>query len=141
MTWRWSALSVVLLASPALAQSPSLGVSTGSPARPIFVPKEAGWRASHSRFHDGRTPAADQGSRFSGNHNFPNFINFISNPLESIDPRAVTAIYPIFGASSISSTAPLPDADAQVLGPPITVARLLDRFGRRRLNQGGYAFA
>jgi hypothetical protein len=71
----------------------------------------------------------------AGNHAFPNFINFMSNPLQSIDPRAVTALYPIFGSSWISTEAPIPSGDAQVYGPAITIA-LSDRFAFG-LNQGG----
>jgi hypothetical protein len=91
---------------------------------------------SHALFPaDGPVGAA--GSPLSGNHNFPNFIGFISNPLQSIDPRAVTAIYPLFGSAWFSTTPPLPDGDMQAYGPAMTVA-LSDRLAIG-LNQGGYA--
>jgi hypothetical protein len=80
-------------------------------------------------------PAAGS-DRFSGNHNFSNFINWMSNPLYNIDPRAVTAVYPIFGSQWVSNAAPIPNADMQVYGPGITIA-LSDRFAMG-LNQGGY---
>jgi hypothetical protein len=60
----------------------------------------------------------------------------LSNPLLNIDPRAVTAVYPIFGSSWVSSGAPIPDSDVQVYAAAITVA-LSDRFAMG-LNQGGY---
>jgi hypothetical protein len=78
-----------------------------------------------------------QRDRLSGNHNSSNFINWVSNPLYNIDPRAVTAIYPLFGSQWVSNTPPIPDADVQVYGPATTVA-LSERFAVG-LNQGGYA--
>ena len=38
----------------------------------------------------------------TGNQNFPNFIGFLSNPIQSIDPRAVTEIWPMFNAGWVS---------------------------------------
>ena len=75
----------------------------------------------------------------TGNHAFPNFIGFSSNPLQSIDPRAMTAIYPLFGSEWVSPAPPVPTGDFQVYGPALTVA-LSDRFAVG-LNQGGYASA
>jgi hypothetical protein len=84
--------------------------------------------------------ATDNASGFlTGNHNFPGFVNFISNPLQSIDPRAVTAIYPIFGSAWVSNASPIPDGDFQLYGPAITIA-LSDRLAVG-LNQGGFADA
>jgi len=77
------------------------------------------------------------GGRLSGNHNFANFINWMSNPLSNIDPRAVTAVYPLFISSWVQSTPPIPNADVQVYGPAVTVA-LSERFAFG-LNQGGFA--
>ena len=76
----------------------------------------------------------------TGNQNFPNIIVFSSNPLQSIDPRAVTEIEPMFGSAWVSANNPfLPSGSLQVYGPALNVA-LSDRlsFG---LNQGGYAQA
>src|SRR6202040_406902 len=81
--------------------------------------------------------AGSEGGRLDGNHNFPNFIGFIGNPLQNIDPRAVTAIYPGFGSVWVSNTAPIPNADGQVYGPGLTVA-LSERLAVG-MNQGGYA--
>src|SRR5262245_66502351 len=84
-------------------------------------------------------PSGAENGFLTGNHNFPHFINWISNPLQNIDPRAVTAIYPIFGSAWVNSPAPLPDGNFQVYGPAMTVA-LSDRLAVG-LNQGGYAVA
>ena len=73
----------------------------------------------------------------TGNHNFPNFINFISNPIQNIDPRAVTALYPIFESARASSVPALPNGDVQLYGAAATVA-LSDRLAVG-LNQGGFA--
>ncbi len=84
--------------------------------------------------------AASQTSRsgfLTGNHNFPNFIGFMSDPLQSIDPRAMTDIYPIFGTAFVSSSFILPSGNLQLYGAGLTVA-LSDRFAVG-LNQGGYA--
>jgi hypothetical protein len=134
MTWQWSPLFLALMVSPALGQAPQPIPLTTAPTitdgalidTSTVLPAEAG------------TPS-DGGGFLTGNHNFPNFINFMSNPLQSIDPRAVTAIYPIFGSEWISSAAPIPDGNAQLYGPAITVA-LSDRLAVG-LNQGGYVDA
>jgi hypothetical protein len=81
--------------------------------------------------------AGSQGGPLAGNHNYANFIGFLSNPLQNVDPRAVTAIYPIFGSAWVSNAAPIPDADGQLYGPALTVA-LSERLAVG-LNQGGYA--
>ena len=75
-----------------------------------------------------------------GNTNFPNFIGFSSNPIQSIDPRAVTEIVPMFGSAWVSANNPLlPSGTLQVYGPALNVA-LSDRLSVG-LNQGGYAVA
>jgi hypothetical protein len=76
------------------------------------------------------------GGRLSGTHDFPNFIGFMSNPLQNIDPRALTEIYPIFGSVWTHEAGPVPAADFQLYGAGLTVA-LSDRFAAG-LNQGGY---
>jgi hypothetical protein len=72
-----------------------------------------------------------------GNHNFPNFINWMSNPIQNIDPRAVTALYPIFESAWFSSVPSMPDGDVQLYGAAATVA-LSERLAIG-LNQGGFA--
>jgi hypothetical protein len=75
----------------------------------------------------------------SGNHDFDRFIGFLGNPLQSIDPRAVTEIWPMFGSAWASGNSPRLSAaaDMQVYGAGLYVA-LSDRFSFG-LNQGGYA--
>jgi hypothetical protein len=80
---------------------------------------------------------APAGGRLAGNHAFPSFIGFISNPLQNIDPRAVTEIYPIFGSAWTSEAGPVPRSDFQLYGAGLTIA-LSDRLAVG-LNQGGYA--
>jgi hypothetical protein len=123
---------VALLGTPALAQESA--PPAPAPAAPLLAPD-----ATIGNPHivlTGDAPAANGGGLLAGNHNFPNFIGWVGNPLQNIDPRAVTAIYPIFLSSWLSSVAPIPDVDGQVYGPAITVA-----LGERLavgLNQGGY---
>jgi hypothetical protein len=83
--------------------------------------------------------AQPSGSReaLASNRNFPNFIGFISNPLQNIDPRSLTQVVPIFLGSHVSTSPALPDLNAQVYGPAFSMA-LTDRFSVG-LNQGGFA--
>jgi hypothetical protein len=133
MSWRLIALTLLLMTSTVDAQQPVTEARTPAPTEPVFVPGEV-WNSPPV------VPAGEgePGSGFlTGNHNFPNFINFISNPLMAIDPRAVTAVYPIFGSVWVSNASPIPDGDGQVYGPAITIA-LSDRFAVG-VNQGGLA--
>jgi hypothetical protein len=134
MAWRWSPLAIALMVSPALAQQPPApSLSTA----PVVAPGDVTDSPSVWHANDG---APGEGSGYlTGNHNFANFINFMSNPLQSIDPRAVTAIYPIFGSEWVSNASPIPNGDFQLYGPAITIA-LSDRLAVG-INQGGYADA
>ncbi len=80
--------------------------------------------------------AQESQSRFPSNRNFPNFIGFMSNPVQSLDPRALTQIVPMFSSAWVSSYPALPEGDFQIYGPAVNVA-LSDRFSIG-LNQGGY---
>jgi hypothetical protein len=133
MKWQWSLLLSAFVAFPVIAQQPQPAV-TMAPT-PTFTADDTA--ACPLGLFSAQGSAG--GDRFSGNHNFVNFTNWLSNPLQNIDPRAVTAIYPLFGSEWISSSPPIPNADAQVYGPAITVA-LSDRFSMG-VNQGGYAVA
>jgi hypothetical protein len=134
MRWHWSLLVLVLVVSRSAAQ---VAPAPPAPSAPLFSPSEL---TDYASCLGGGQEAPDNSSGFlTGNHNFPNFINFISNPLMSIDPRAVTAIYPIFGNEWVKGPPALPDGDFQIYGPALTVA-LSDRFAIG-LNQGGYAVA
>jgi len=140
MKWQWSVVALFVLGSTGLAQSPPQEIP--GQAIPFPAPDTTGTtvleHADPTLFTSGGHEEA-KGGFLSGNHNFPNFINFISNPLQSIDPRAVTAIYPLGGSSWVSNVPPIPDGNFQVLGPALTVA-LTDRLAIG-MNQGGYAFA
>ena len=84
-------------------------------------------------------PDAQAGVRepLASNRNFSNFIGFISNPLQNIDPRSLTQVVPIFLGSQVSTGPALPDLSGQVYGPAFSLA-LTDRFSVG-LNQGGFA--
>jgi hypothetical protein len=127
-----SLLALVLLAGSAPAQTPPPGASLPAAPGPWEMPAPAPEAACPA-------PAGSGSGSLIGNHNFPNFINFISNPIQNIDPRAVTAIYPIFVSSWLSSNTSVPDGDIQLYGAALTVA-LSDRLAIG-LNQGGYADA
>jgi hypothetical protein len=126
----WVFLIVVLVGARATAQE--LPPAAASPTSLQVCPGELAGATPLTTFDE--RPA---GSRLAGNHAFPSFIGFISNPLQNIDPRAVTEIYPIFASAWTSEAGPVPAADVQLYGAGLTVA-LSDRlaFG---LNQGGYA--
>ncbi len=115
----WSLIALLLLSAPALAQGPA---ATTEP----FIPA--------SELCPG--VASDDGSSLS-NRNFPHFIGWMSNPLENIDPRALTQIQPIFGSAWMNPSRALPNSDMQLYGPAVSVA-LSDRLGVG-INQGGYA--
>jgi hypothetical protein len=133
MKCRWSLLMLVLLQVQATAQEPSSGLT--GPATSVWASGDgAGCSQSPCACDDS---AVNRNGLLTGNHNFPNFIGFLSNPLESIDPRAMTAVCPLFLSAWTSGRAPVPDADSQVYGPLLTLA-LSDRFAIG-LNQGGYA--
>jgi hypothetical protein len=133
MKWSAGSLALLVLGCTALAQEPAPHAAV--PAGPAW-PADVVPGPSHALFPtDG--PAGAGGGPLSGNHNFPNFINWLANPVQNIDPRAVTAIYPIFGSSWFGTNPPVPDGDMQVYGAAITVA-LSERLAVG-LNQGGYA--
>jgi hypothetical protein len=75
----------------------------------------------------------------TGNHNFDNFIGFMSNPLQNIDPRAVTEFWPLFMSQWISPYGKLPEGNIQLYGAGVYVA-LSERLSIG-MNQGGYAVA
>src|SRR5262249_30979460 len=66
-------------------------------------------------------------------------IGFLSNPLQNIDPRSLTQIWPMFGSSWVTTSPRLPAADFQLYGAGLNLA-LTDRLSIG-LNQGGYAVA
>jgi hypothetical protein len=138
--WTSSLLAVVLLAPATFAQEFSPG--TSDPLVPSPAPQEAvdGVRdATFPQAFTGSGQHSSGGGLLDGNRDFPNFIGFLSNPLENIDPRAVTEVWPIFGSSWVSTLPSLPSGDLQVYGAGLYLA-LSDRLSVG-LNQGGYAVA
>jgi hypothetical protein len=143
---RRTLIRTVLFGALVLGPFASVGISQegriGNPSYPatnlpvtsiILDPADA----SPLRFAD---PEPERRSRgfLTGNRDFPNFIGFLSNPIQSVDPRAVTEMWPMFGSAWASSSSPiLPMANAQVYGAGLNVA-LSERLCVG-LNQGGYA--
>jgi hypothetical protein len=127
MTRYASLLTLVLLAAPAQAQT----------TPPTPMPETAApWQMPAPAAACQAPSGADNGF-LTGNHNFPNFIDWMSNPIQNIDPRAVTALYPIFLSSWVSSVPAVPDGDVQLYGAALTAA-LSERLAVG-LNQGGFA--
>jgi hypothetical protein len=131
MKWHPALLLLLLLVSRLPAQTAApiemLAPPPTHASGPCPVPcQEALWNDS---------PA---GEPLRSNRNFSNFIGFMSNPLQNVDPRALTQIQPIFLGAWVTTTQALPDLSAQVYGPAISVA-LTERLGVG-LNQGGYTF-
>lgn len=140
MKWQWSLLALVLLAPPAFAQEPKKEVP--GTAIPDPIPGDSRGAILGPPTPTILTTAEVVGSRNSfliGNRNFPNFIGFVSNPVQSVEPRAVTQITPIFASYWTSAASPLPSGNFQAYGPGLNIA-LSERlsFG---LNQGGYVGA
>lgn len=69
-------------------------------------------------------------------HAFPGFIGWISNPLQNIDPRSLTQMWPVFGTMSVSALPPLPSGNLQIYGAGLNVA-LTERLSAG-MNQGGF---
>jgi hypothetical protein len=131
-------LGLTLVVSQASAQGLPPGYS--GPMVPMFVggefsaPGEYSAPAPPAAYED--ASAEEDSGRLVGNRKFSNFIGFLGNPLQNIDPRAVTEIYPIFGTSSFNTAGPLPGGNFQLYGAGLTVA-LSERLAVG-LNQGGY---
>jgi hypothetical protein len=138
MKWQGSLLASVLVSASAWAQQPvpdtaRLGAPVSSPQMAPVAPADCAVPGLFS----GDDSEGDAGGRLRSNRTFSNFIGFISNPLQSIDPRSLTQICPIFLSSWVSPIPALPSGDGQVYGPAISVA-LSDRLCVG-MNQGGYA--
>ncbi|MGL4551082.1 MAG: hypothetical protein ACRC33_07835 [Gemmataceae bacterium] len=125
MTRRSTLLLLMLLCSPALAQLPLPPSPAWPPAE--AVPASIGLAA----------PITEASAAPAGTQGFSNFIGFMSNPVQNIDPRSLTQIFPIFLGVKTDEFGPLPAADFQVYGAGISVA-LTDRLSVG-LNQGGFA--
>jgi hypothetical protein len=128
--------ALLAVAATVSAQEAAPKTSAPADALPINVKADGGIPVDCDRSF-GASLGLDAGAPpASGTRPFSNFIGFIGNPEQNIDPRALTEIYPIFGSVWTSSTGLLPSADMQVYGAGLTVA-LSDRFAMG-LNQGGF---
>src|SRR4051812_38217980 len=95
MQRRWIVLLVVLLGTRASAQGPVTlppdpAAATRVAAGPI--------NAAGCLFDNGNCSASEKDPLAGNSRLFPNFIGFLSNPLQNIDPRALTQIWPMFGS-------------------------------------------
>jgi hypothetical protein len=140
MKWLGSVVAFGLLTTTGFGQETVAGPSSTVPLVPAPQPGLAVPLDSSGPVLFPDDGAADSPSgRFASNRNFSNFIGFLSNPLQNIDPRSLTQIWPIFLGNWVNTIPALPSGNAQGYGAGLNVA-LTDRlsFG---LNQGGYATA
>src|SRR5262245_56747265 len=140
MKWLGSVVALAWLSATGFGQETAAGPSSTVPLVPAqqpgyVVPLDS---SAPILFPDDGAADSPRG-RFTSNRNFSNFIGFLSNPLQNIDPRSLTQIWPIFGSAWVNPIPVLPSGNLQVYGAGLNVA-LSDRlsFG---LNQGGYAMA
>jgi hypothetical protein len=130
MKWLGGMLAAVVLFTPALAQD-VLPKTTASES--ILQTPEFDGSCPQCCFN--RLDDSDNGF-MKGTRSFPGFIGFISNPIENIDPRSLTQLFPVFGSNWVSASPPLPSGNMQLYGAGLTVA-LSERLSMG-LNQGGY---
>jgi hypothetical protein len=128
-----SCVLLLMLGSSVSAQE--VNPITTIPEPTVFAsPESTGtWQTAISS--DGHS--AHEREPLASNRDFSNFIGFMSNPLQNIDPRSLTQIQPIFLSGWVHADPALPNVDGQVYGPAISVA-LTDRLSVG-INQGGYA--
>jgi hypothetical protein len=92
-------------------------------------------------FTDQPVGVSDQtvGGLGTPNRSFPNFIGFMSNPLQNVDPRSLNQIWPLFMSNWPNPSGILPSGDIQVYGAGLNLA-ITDRLSVAA-TQGGYAVA
>jgi hypothetical protein len=138
MKWQWSLLSLALLGTAAQAQEAAPKTTTPAEGMPVSS-------GTSCMTAEGCSPTlfpadCERPSGFLyGNHEFDNFIGWMSNLFQNIDPRSVTEIAPVFGNGWVSSSGPLLAGNMQVYGAALNLA-LSERLCVG-LNQGGYAAA
>ncbi len=137
MKWQGSLLSLILFGSIGFAQQP-LATIPEAPT-PFAVPQTFAAPASDDPLPAWNDDQHEGGNGFlTGNHNFRNFIGYMSNPLFAIDPRSQTEMYPLFMSTSVKSRFLWPpNGSIQLYGAGLNVA-LTERL-TIGLNQGGYA--
>src|SRR4051812_28305216 len=90
MKWHACLLTLAFSTTSALAQEPEpLPTIATTPPSDLYAPLFTG-DCGGSRPY------------LASNHNFPNFIGWISNPVQNIDPRSLTQMWPVFANTSIS---------------------------------------
>jgi hypothetical protein len=129
--------SLMLLVSTAVAQEP--GRATISSMAPLEVSAPIPGASGAVPAPCLEEEACCRKCLLAGTHDFDCFIGFMSNPIQNIDPRAMTAIWPVFGSTWFSTHPALPGGNLQLYGAGLTVA-LGERFAFG-LNQGGYGMA
>jgi hypothetical protein len=138
MKWLWSVLPLLLLAHPASAQAPAFKNPALVEGMPLATISDSAAQTDSNYGLVADAALADgAGSSARGTRGFSNFIGWMGNPVQNIDPRALTEMYPIFESVWTNGPGFLPAANAQVYGAGLTIA-LSDRFAAG-LNQGGYA--
>src|SRR5262245_35448231 len=119
MKWLWSFASLLALAATAMSQE-AIPAPSGAPGA-IEYPDNP----DTCLFPSNSSQGAPSGF-LNGTHQFDRFIGFMSNPLQNIDPRAVTEIWPMFMSDWVSTIPALPSGDIQLYGAGLYVA-LSDR--------------
>jgi hypothetical protein len=114
---------------PLLLLCPSASGQSASPLAPAWPPSYDAPTISSPTVEAATAPAGTQG--------FSNFIGFMSNPLQNVDPRSLTQVWPLFLGAWTSEFGPLPSSDFQIYGAGINLA-LTERLSIG-LNQGGFA--
>lgn len=125
---RSALLVLTILTAPALAQQPVWS--------PADAPSQMDSPCPPASAIDLFAPGACAPATPSGTKGFSNFIGFMSDPIQNIDPRSLTQIWPVFLGGWTDEFGPLPEANFQVYGAGINLA-LTERLSVG-LNQGGY---
>jgi hypothetical protein len=139
MKWQGSLLTLTLLASAGLAEEPRQATPSTA-AAPVPAARDMGTlllEDPHPSLFSCTAPEGHQGGFLAGNRDFPNFIGWLSNPLQNIDPRSLTEFFPLFASYWTTAFPPLPSGNLQLYGAGLNLA-LTDRLSVG-LNQGGYA--
>ena len=138
MKWPASVVALALFSATGFGQEPVAGPPSSIPLVPapqagFAVPLE---NSGPALFPDDGAAESPTG-RFTSNRNFSNFIGFLSNPLQNIDPRSLTH-RPIFHRPDANTIPAAQRQHAGVRGGPERGPHGPPVLG---LNQGGYATA
>src|SRR5215831_495064 len=111
MRRQWSVFVLLMLAATTSAQdsTPKISASTDALSMTAKMNDAVPVECDRSLFANGNLDAGAGGA--PGPRGFSNFIGFLSNPLQNIDPRAITELYPIFGSTWTSEVGPLPHSN------------------------------